>query len=204
MRERSWLRKGFLTLLVVSGAMVSLASACSGTDTTLPVGQPAPGTERGPCGGVNGVCESGLVCLSNVCVRQDSDAAATTDGTSGSDTWSGADTGTGTDSGGDAGPCGKTVPIAADTCRSGECYCATANGCFAAGSATQCCGGPVLCATADGGGNPDGGQCSYKHPIVDAGSRYCNAGECFCRQRDSCNTPATATACCPNASVTCY
>src|SRR5262245_1658642 len=60
---------------------LSLAMACSSG--------PAAGSERGPCYG-NGTCDTGLVCLSNLCVRQ------TTDG--GTD-----DVGTQGDSGADAG-----------------------------------------------------------------------------------------------------
>jgi hypothetical protein len=57
-RSRAW---------VFGLSLSALAAACGGAPAPGG-GDPAPGTERGPCYG-NGTCNAGLVCLSELCVR---------------------------------------------------------------------------------------------------------------------------------------
>lgn len=45
-------------------------------------------------------------------------------------------------------------------------------------------------------------QCVFKHPLLDGGARFCEVGECYCADPDSCYPKATAQACC-KVAVTC-
>jgi hypothetical protein len=66
------------SLAVALAAVVGLvAVGCGGGS-----GSPATGTERGPCYG-NGTCNTGLVCLSNTCVKPPPTGTAGTTGTAG-------------------------------------------------------------------------------------------------------------------------
>ena len=52
-------------------------------------------------------------------------------------------------------------------------------------------------------GASDGAACQGKHPIVDAGMRYCGLGDCYCMGKDSCFPMAIAKACCGDTMVRC-
>jgi hypothetical protein len=54
----------------------------------------------------------------------------------------------------------------------------------------------------DTGVDGDSG-CIFRHPLVDAGARYCSAGQCYCKPADSCYPTSIAASCC-SAAVTCY
>jgi len=45
-------------------------------------------------------------------------------------------------------------------------------------------------------------SCNGTHPLLDAGARFCGAGDCYCSNPDACFTEATASACC-TVAVTC-
>jgi hypothetical protein len=45
-------------------------------------------------------------------------------------------------------------------------------------------------------GSMDGASCSGSHPIVDAGARYCNPGDCYCMPNDKCLAMTIASTCC--------
>lgn len=47
-------------------------------------------------------------------------------------------------------------------------------------------------------------ECKYKHPLLDAGKRFCGNGECYCAKVDSCYGMAIAKTCCDDMPVVCY
>lgn len=85
--------------------------------------------------------------------------------------------------------------------------------------------GPMDASMGDGTGGPDGRAdvaletgmdavvltdvpvCMGTHPLLDAGARFCGAGQCYCpspgTNADSCLPMGTAAACCPGRSVRC-
>ncbi len=70
-------------------------------------------------------------------------------------------------------------------------------------SPSQFCGGAVTCTTG-GAGDPDSGACTYKHPLLDAGTRFSGSGECYCAKNDSCYALASIAGCCGGDRVVCY
>src|SRR5262245_2018343 len=107
-----------------SGVIATWSSACGGSDASIPGGHPE-GTEGGSCLAGRS-CDSGLVCLSNVCVKDDRPDATPNEIV---------------DAGGgdaDSGPanCSKTSAID-KRCTYGTCYCASADGCFSAQGAIE-------------------------------------------------------------------
>jgi hypothetical protein len=108
------------------------------------------------------------------------------------------------DAGFDAGRCPRTPPNGPQ-CAPGTCYCASATTCYPGPVAIDCCGDAVICATS-GGGSPDAGGCSFEHPLVDGGARFCAAGNCYCTwpSGESCYPAAVAATCCPSNVMTCY
>jgi hypothetical protein len=115
-----------------------------------------------------------------------------------------ADTTNNPDAGTDSGGCVKTTPGGGSSCGAGECYCASASGCYASATAAACCGDSVTCASS--GGSPDAGGCTFQHPLVDGGARFCAPGNCYCKWStgESCYSAATAATCCAGDSFTCY
>jgi hypothetical protein len=49
----------------------------------------------------------------------------------------------------------------------------------------------------------DGNGCMGRHPLVDAGARFCEQGDCYCLPNDKCLPMAVAQGCC-NVPVKCY
>lgn len=112
---------------------------------------------------------------------------------------------TGTDAASEGGSCAKTQP-GGNGCSVGECLCAgNPSTCYEAAEATACCGASVLCTT-PGGGDPDAGACTFKHPLVDGGARFCEMGNCYCKWQtsESCFAANVAATCCPSDAITCF
>lgn len=140
------------------------------------------------------------------------DAGPTTDlGTAGGDSGTLPDA-NGVDSGmgpldGSAVICVGEHPIVEGTrrfCNAGDCYCGTPESCFPADTADACCDVAVVCTAPD----TDAGTaviCVGEHPnTTGMGTlRWCDPGNCFCADPDSCFPTDTADACCPGA-VVCY
>lgn len=59
----------------------------------------------------------------------------------------------------------------------------------------------------DAAGQTDSQTCLPSHPLLDAGSRFCALGQCYCPPSgvngDSCLPAGSASACCPGRSVVC-
>lgn len=156
------------------------------------------------------------------CYSIDGDASVSLDGGPGSDLGA-ADLGT-PDGGAvtldgnvaDAGPpvgdggaviCVGEHPLLEGTrryCGAGDCYCGTPDACFPQDIAAACCEVPVVCTGTD----VDAGSpviCTGEHPnTTGMGSlRWCDPGNCFCADPDSCFPSDTADACCPG-TVVCF
>lgn len=178
--------------VLVAWAIASTA-ACSGSDADVVPGRrdgsvATEGQEGGPCRATGTGCDPGLVCVSDLCTGDAGVGdASLVDGPSGSD----------------AGACTSLPPPSAGSCAVGGCYCPTTSACIAPGAAVACCRGPVTCTT-NGAGNPDSGACTYKHPLLDAGARFCGGGECYCAKNDSCYDLASVVSCCAGDRVVCY
>lgn len=93
-------------------------------------------------------------------------------------------------------------------CAVGQCYCppsgANGDSCLPAATASACCPGRrVVCANADAGVMCPTGT----HPLLDAGARFCAAGQCYCPPTgaggDSCLPSGVAATCCPGRAVVC-
>lgn len=183
MNTRAGLRHASLVGIVTS-ALFALGSGCSGFDENPAIGRDrSEGAEGDRCRATGTGCNDGLVCVSEVCVNADGGSSSG-------------------DSGGDGSSCSSTAPTGT-SCSAGSCYCASSTKCFASSVADQCCDGPVTCGTSDAG-NPDAPQCGFKHPLLDAGARYCGPGDCYCSNPDNCYPFAIAAQCCAAPSVTCY
>lgn len=50
----------------------------------------------------------------------------------------------------------------------------------------------------------DAAACKFQHPLLDAGLRYCDPGDCYCKKADSCYAKGIAAACCEGNEGTCY
>jgi hypothetical protein len=77
------------------------------------------------------------------------------------------------------------------TCAAGQCRCEGTDLCFSRALVAGCCAGTFRCFDADGGA-----QCTGTHPLLDAGSRFCAPGVCYCSANDTCYAPGVATTCC--------
>ncbi len=183
-------RSRIAPLVSLSLVVLAAAAACSASEDNPAIprdGTRSAGTEGGPCRATGTGCVEGLLCVAEICVRPDSGGrdAAVNDASS------------------EAASCPSSAPLSGTSCSGETCYCNETASCFAAAIADSCCPGPVVCGTGDGG-NPEGGQCSGTHPLVDGGARFCTAGHCYCDTPDSCFAFAIATACCAGPSVVCY
>lgn len=129
---------------------LAIAVGCSGAYSPERPSDPLAGSEGAGCITNGTPCDTGLVCLSNRCVRAPGSVGTT-------------------DSGG-------------------------------AESSTSDASAPE-----DSGSDADSAppQCVDKHPLLDAGARFCAAGDCYCSMPDNCYPMATADACC-TVAVTCY
>ncbi|MBO6934852.1 MAG: hypothetical protein JJ863_07750 [Deltaproteobacteria bacterium] len=47
----------------------------------------------------------------------------------------------------------------------------------------------------------DGGECSGEHPLVEGDRRYCEPGDCYCADVDTCFAAADAAGCCAGTPV---
>lgn len=112
----------------------------------------------------------------------------------------------------DAGPvdsavtCSARHPLVMGTrryCESGDCYCSDPDACFAAGVATACCRGAVVCSAADAGPGDAAVTCTRQHPLVMGTRRYCAPGQCFCASPDACLPTGTPGSCC-ESPVVCF
>ncbi|MBS2012556.1 MAG: hypothetical protein JST00_06705 [Deltaproteobacteria bacterium] len=181
--------------LLVASALAS-TSACSGEDANVVPGRKdastaKEGQEGGPCRATGTGCDPGLVCVGDLCTGDGRPDAVAGDG-SPVDGPSG-----------DAAACTSAGPPTAGACAVGGCFCPGTSACFAPTAAVACCAGPVTCTT-NGTGNPDSGACTYKHPLLDAGARFCGSGECYCAKNDSCYALASVVDCCAGDRVVCY
>src|SRR5262249_60649562 len=52
----------------------------------------------------------------------------------------------------------------------------------------------------DSGATSDAG-CTGRHPLLDGSVRFCNGGDCYCSNPDSCLPQATAAKCCSVAVI---
>lgn len=148
-----------------AAAGLAIAAACSSNSNT-PSGH-ATGTEKGPCYG-NGTCNSGLVCLSNLCVAPPDGSAGSAgqDGSAGASgsAGTGATGGSAGADGGDAGP--ACDPLQQTGCASGQrCTWVTT---------TQSGDGHLAC-VADGS-VALGGACSTGAPGETTGYDNCKKG----------------------------
>lgn len=190
-------RRAVALLVISSSGFLSIASCSGASSDGLSSGGTGggktAGTEGGACLATGTGCNTGLECVGDVCVRA---STPTTDaGTGINDSGGG-----GTDGGGSC----AARPSTGDICAAGDCRCSSLSKCLAASEAVKCCNDqPVACKTADGD-SPDGGQCTFKHPLLDAGARYCGPGDCYCKKRDSCYAAQVALGCCPSSDLTCY
>jgi hypothetical protein len=66
-------------------------------------------------------------------------------------------------------------------------------------------GGTTTCTT-DGKGDPDAGGCTFQHPLLDGGARFCAPGNCYCKWNsgESCYPIIRAAACCSATDLVCY
>lgn len=64
-------------------------------------------------------------------------------------------------------------------------------------------GGPADAST-DEAAAFDAADCKFKHPLLDAGLRFCGPGDCYCKGADSCYPKSIAAACCGGSEGTCY
>jgi hypothetical protein len=75
---------------------------------------------------------------------------------------------------------------------------AAGNGATSGGAAGNGAAGGGGAGTDAGSGGAAGsaGACSGTHPLLDAGTRFCAAGECRCVDTDTCYSQSTASGCC--------
>lgn len=150
------------------------------------------------------------------------DAGSTTD-TGGSPDDDGGGGGVDTGPGLDVGPIDAAVicvgehPIVMGTrryCNPGDCFCADPDACYPMDVASACCTVPVVCEGTDGGaGGTDAGPaadapsviCVGEHPnFTGMGTlRWCNPGNCYCSDVDTCYPMDVADACCA-VTLVCY
>ena len=161
--------------------------------------------------GLLGACDGGESCppdypiaRDGYCYRADGGEAAPMDASIPDDAATDVDGGGGGDEDGGGGViCTGTHPILDGTrryCEAGDCFCADPDNCFPSEIAASCCDVAVVCGDEDAGTSPgsDGGGviCTGTHPLLDAGRRYCEAGDCFCADPDNCFPAEIAEACC--------
>jgi len=194
-----------LTLsILASSAGIGLALACSGSDSTI-FSSAEPGTERGPCRAASAAtrCDTGLVCLSDLCVRP-ADGGGTTGGAGGSGATGGAGgkgatggaggsaTTGGTSGGGTSGAAGQsTGGTGGATCGDLVCEPGECNTC------SPDCG--ATCSSGCGDGNCDQGEDCMSCPAdcqTGCGDGCClineNCQSCpqDCVTRESCDPSA--------------
>ena len=168
------------TLLTLSGAFAAMLASCGGSDDAAFSSSIPDGQERGACR-MDGSCDVGLECRSQLCVMPGSSSGGSNGSTGGSASMS------------DAGESSSTAGKSMTTGGSNP----TAGSGMTDGGASLGGGGDPGSAGAGGGGGPV--ECNGSHPLLNGKTRYCAEDACYCNDPfDTCFPSETAAACCEN------